>query len=397
MGESIRIHIFEGLDDDEAAAAGARFTARRLEDGEILLTPGEPNHHLYALVEGDLRVALDDPDSPQNFPVELGESVGEMSIIDGSPVSAYVIAQGAATVLAIDEDAFWEMTAAHPTVGRNLLAILTARMRRQHESARQVLEQQLQLRQLAKELDHARRIQAGMLPTREPLLPEHPEIDIAASMEAAREVGGDFYDAFALDEERVAVVIGDVSGKGMPAALFMVEALTRLRVHLTSRANAPLDDVVRSMNTELAAENEENMFTTLFVVVVNVRTGEMLYVNGGHNRPVFARADGPFAYLEVHSGMLVGIWDESPYQLGRIELQPGDRFLLYTDGVTEAEDEERNLFSDDRLIEILDAGQPDDAIGLLRTVRWEVAAFVGEAVQSDDITMAAFVFRGPRA
>lgn len=397
MADVVRIHIFEGLSDEEAAAARARFTVRPLVDREILLTPGEPNHHLYALIEGDLRVALDDPDSPQNFPVELGESVGEMSIIDGSPVSAYVIAEGPATVLAIDEDAFWEMTAAHPAVARNLLAILTARMRRQHESARKVLEQQLQLRQLAQELDHARRIQAGMLPTREPLLPEHKELDIAASMEAAREVGGDFYDVFALDEDRVAIVIGDVSGKGMPASLFMVEALTRLRVHLTSRAHAPLDDIVRSVNAELAAENEENMFTTLFVVVVDVSTGEMEYVNGGHNRPVFARAGESFEYLEVHSGMLVGIWDQSPYELGRIDLHPGDRFLLYTDGVTEAEDEDRNLFSDERLLEVLDAGQPDDALGLLRTVRFEVAGFVGEAVQSDDITMAAFVFRGARS
>jgi sigma-B regulation protein RsbU (phosphoserine phosphatase) len=392
----VRIHIFEGLPDEEAARARARFTERVLADGEILLTPGEPNHHLYALVDGDLRVALDDPNSPQSFPVELGESVGEMSIIDGSPVSAYVIAEGPATVLQIGEDDFWDMTAAHPTVARNLLAILTARMRRQHESARTVLEQQLQLRQLAQELDHARRIQAGMLPSRDPLLPAHLELDIAASMEAAREVGGDFYDVFALDEERVAIVIGDVSGKGMPASLFMVEALTRLRVHLTSRTHAPLDDIVRSINTELAAENDENMFTTLFVVVVDVSTGEMLYVNGGHNRPVFAHAGGSFEYLDVHSGMLVGIWDESPYELGRIALEPGDRFLLYTDGVTEAEDEDRNLFSDERLLEVLDSAQPTDAIGLLRAVRFEVAAFVGEAVQSDDITMAAFVFKGPR-
>lgn len=395
--DEVHIHIFAGLTDDEVRHARARFTERRLVDGEVLLTPGERNHHLYALVEGDLRVALDDPDSPQSFPVELGESVGEMSIIDGSPVSAYVIAEGSATVLAIGEDDFWEMTASHPAVARNLLAILTARMRRQHESARTVLEQQLQLRQLAQELDHARRIQAGMLPTREPLLPEHPELDIAASMEAAREVGGDFYDVFALDEERVAIVIGDVSGKGMPASLFMVEALTRLRVHLTSRAHAPLDDIVRSVNAELAAENEENMFTTLFVVVVDVSTGEMEYVNGGHNRPAFARADGTFDYLEVHSGMLVGIWDESPYELGRIALEPGDRFLLYTDGVTEAEDEARNLFSDERLLEVLDAAQPASALELLRTVRFEVAGFVGEAVQSDDITMAAFVFRGRRS
>ncbi|MEN8175424.1 MAG: SpoIIE family protein phosphatase [Pseudomonadota bacterium] len=389
-----RIKLLEHLPDDQVESVLSHCSTRSLSDGEILLFPGKPNCHLYILLSGRLRVSLDSPNSPQSFPVGKGECVGEMSIIDGSPVSAYVVAEGPTEVIQVHEGDFWQAVAKAPGIARNLLHILAKRMRGQHEVARQALVRELRLEHLEKELGHARRIQSGMLPSLDPLLPEHPQLDIAASMEPAREVGGDYYDVFALDDHRVAVAIGDVSGKGMPAALFMVEALTLLRVELTTRSSVPLHHVVHRINLELGRDNEICMFTTLFLMVVDVVTGEVAFVNGGHNHPMFAASGSAFDFLAMPNGMLVGVFEEAPFETRHLQLSPGDQLLLYTDGITEAEDPQRALFSDERLKQTLNAMGEQSAKGMLSYLREEVKKFAGKADQSDDITMVAIRYLG---
>lgn len=384
------IKILQHLPPDQTESLLAHADIHILQDGEVLLSPEVPNRFFYVLLSGKLKVALDDPDSPQPLAIAEGECVGEMSIIDGSPVSAYVIADGIAELLRVHEENFWQAVNESPGIARNLMHIMAERMRGQHEVARQSLKQKMELEHLAKELGHARRIQASMLPSRDPLLPDHPQIDIAASMEPAREVGGDYYDTFALDQNHVAIAIGDVSGKGMPAALFMVETLTRLRVELTSRVSFPLDYIVRRINSELVKDNDTCMFTTLFLAVIDVTTGGMEYINGGHNHPLFASQGSSFRFLQVPNGMLLGVYDEAPLETRYLNLSSGDQFFLYTDGVTEAENTDRELFSDERLQDTLNAAEKLDAKHAIAHVRSVVAAFAGGAVQSDDITMVAF-------
>lgn len=391
------IKILQHLPPDQTESLLAHADIRILQDGEILLSPEVANRYFYVLLSGKLKVALDNPDSPQPLAVAEGECVGEMSIIDGSPVSAYVIADGIAELLRVHEENFWQAVNESPGIARNLMHIMAERMRGQHEVARKSLKQQMELEHLAKELGHARRIQASMLPSRDPLLPDHPQLDIAASMEPAREVGGDYYDVFALDQNHVAIAIGDVSGKGMPASLFMVETLTRLRVELTSRVSFPLDYIVRRVNSELAKDNDTCMFTTLFLAVIDVTTGEMEYINGGHNHPLYAAQESPFRYLQIPNGMLIGVYDEAPLETQYLSLSKGDQFVLYTDGVTEAENADRELFSDERLEETLNLSSQQSARQVIADIRTAVSEYAGDALQSDDITMVAFRYLGADA
>lgn len=394
--DSCNIQFLEFIPKEEADLYLSKAVTRDLENGEILLAPEKANHHLYILLSGKLNVALDNPDSPPTYTVAPGECVGEMSIIDGSPVSAYVIADGPTQVLQILDKDFWQVMGQSPGIARNLMHILAERMRRQHDVSRKALIQELELKHLAKDLSNACHIQSSMLPSHEPLLPDHDQIEIAASMEPALEVGGDYYDVFALDKNRIAVAIGDVSGKGMPAALFMVQTLTLLRVELTSRISLPLETVAHLINSELLKDNETSMFTTLFLAVIDVTTGEMEYINGGHNHPLFAPRNSPFEYLDVPNGMLMGVYECAPLESRKLRLWPGDQLFLYTDGVTEAENIDRELFSDERLKSVLNQdGISRNPRDLIAYVRSTVADFAGEAIQSDDITMVAIRYRGP--
>jgi sigma-B regulation protein RsbU (phosphoserine phosphatase) len=393
--DSCNIQFLEFIPKEEADLYLSKAVTRDLEDGEILLSPNIPNKYLYILLSGKLNVALDSPESPPSYTVTPGECVGEMSIIDGSPVSAYVIADGPTQVLQMLDQDFWQVMGQSPGIARNLMHILAERMRRQHDVSRKALIQELELKHLAKDLSNACHIQSSMLPSHDPLLPDHDQIEIAASMEPALDVGGDYYDVFALDKNRIAVAIGDVSGKGMPAALFMVQTLTLLRVELTSRISQSLESIGHLINSELVKDNETCMFTTLFLAVIDVTTGEMEYINGGHNHPLFASNNSPFEYLDVPNGMLMGVYEDAPLVSRKLGLQPGDVLFLYTDGVTEAENVDRELFSDERLKRTLNQdGVSRNPRDLITYVRSTVADYAGEAIQSDDITMVAIRYRG---
>ena len=235
------------------------------------------------------------------------------------------------------------------------------------------------------ELNVATQIQADMLPRIFPAFPERPEFDIYASMTPAKEVGGDFYDFFLMDDDHLALVIADVSGKGVPAALFMVIAKTLIKNHAQNRETP--GSVFTQTNEQLCEGNDAGLFVTAWMGVLEISTGKFVYVNAGHNPPLLKRAGGQFEWLRSRPGFVLAGMEGVRYRENTLQLEPGDTLYLYTDGVTEATDAGQQLFGEERLQAALNE-EPDLPVHqLLPKIKGCIDTFVGEAEQFDDITM----------
>jgi sigma-B regulation protein RsbU (phosphoserine phosphatase) len=243
------------------------------------------------------------------------------------------------------------------------------------------------------ELRIARDIQMGILPKLFPPFPDRPEFDIFASIEPAREVGGDLYDFFFIDQDTFCFLIGDVSDKGVPAAFFMAVCRTLLKV--VAGAGLTPGDILSKTNNDLSEKNDSCMFVTLFLALLNVRTGELSYASAGHNPPVLLPAGGAPRWLTLPREPVAGAMPGVAYTTSAITLDPGDMLFLYTDGVSEAMNARNDIYSDERLIAELAADGQGSAADLVHRVKARVAAFTGGAEQSDDITMLAFKYAGP--
>jgi sigma-B regulation protein RsbU (phosphoserine phosphatase) len=242
---------------------------------------------------------------------------------------------------------------------------------------------------IRQELDVARRLQQAILPRR---FPERPEIEIAAKAEPAKEVGGDFYDVFWLDDRRLGLVIADVAGKGVPAALVMAETRTLLRgVAPSSQGPA---QCLGLANNLLAADNDTGMFVTVFLGMLDLATGRLAYANGGHNPALICRADGTVATLGLGDGLALAVVEDFPFDEGEAILNPGDTLVLYTDGVTEAFDIADEAFGDPRLRAVVEGSAGRTAAATMTAVFDAVDTFVGDAPPSDDTTVLALRYRG---
>ena len=242
------------------------------------------------------------------------------------------------------------------------------------------------------ELNVATQIQADMLPRIFPAFPERTEFDIYATMNPAKEVGGDFYDFFLVDDDHLAVVIADVSGKGVPAALFMVIAKTLIKNHAQNK-DCP-GDVFTQTNEQLCEGNDAGLFVTAWMGILEISTGKFTYVNAGHNPPLLRHADGSFEWLKSRPGFVLAGMEGVRYRENVMELAQGDTLYLYTDGVTEATNGAQELFGDDRLQNALNE-QPDLPVDdLLHKIKNDIDSFVGEAEQFDDITMLGLKYHG---
>lgn len=254
---------------------------------------------------------------------------------------------------------------------------------------RRLLEKQIkdseERQRISTELDVATRIQADMLPCIFPAFPDRPEFDIYASMNPAKEVGGDFYDFFMVDETHLALVIADVSGKGVPAALFMVIGKTLIKDH--TKPNVDLGDVFSEVNDLLCESNNEGLFITAFEGILNLVTGEFRFVNAGHELPFIAKSGGTYEPHKLRAGFVLAGMENTKYQSGSIQLSPGDKIFQYTDGVTEATNKDHELYGMKRLADILAQNTDKKPAELLPVIKADIDAFVGEAPQFDDITM----------
>ena len=237
------------------------------------------------------------------------------------------------------------------------------------------------------ELNVATQIQADMLPRIFPAFPERSEFDIYASMTPAKEVGGDFYDFFLVDDDHLAMVIADVSGKGVPAALFMVIAKTLLKnaVQMGLSPKAALEKV----NNQLCENNEAEMFVTVWLGVYEISTGKLTAANAGHEYPAIRRANGEFELFKDRHGFVLAGMENARYREYELEIGAGDTLFVYTDGVAEATDSTNTLYGTDRMLAALNRNRDLDSEALLHQVKADIDCFVGSAPQFDDITMLA--------
>jgi sigma-B regulation protein RsbU (phosphoserine phosphatase) len=254
----------------------------------------------------------------------------------------------------------------------------------------QLTEAYVEKQRMEEALKLAHDIQMSMLPKRFPPFPDRSEFDLYAAIEPAREVGGDFYDFMLIDNDHLGFAIGDVSGKGVPASLFMSVTKTLLRVTAgkLSRPGA----VLAELNNELCHDNDTGTFVTIFYGVLRLRTGELEYSSGGHNPPYVLLQNGAVEPLEQTGGMALGILEGVTYRAKQVMLRPGEGLFLYTDGVTEAMDSAGDLFSDHRLQEFLQRAPELSPTELVRSVVGEVKRFSCGAEQSDDITALALQY-----
>jgi sigma-B regulation protein RsbU (phosphoserine phosphatase) len=243
------------------------------------------------------------------------------------------------------------------------------------------------------ELSAARDIQVGMLPRRFPPFPARRDIDIFALLESAKQVGGDLYDYVLVDEHRLFFVVGDVSGKGVPAALFM--AMTTTLFKATALTAATIGEVMARVNAELSRDNAQQMFVTAFAGVLDLRTGRVDYADGGHEPPFLRRADGSVARLPKAKGIALGVFEDAEFETGRCDLAPGDALILFTDGVSEATNATEDLYTIARIETALSTARPDtSARAIAQGLAEDVRVFVGEAPQADDVAILVVRYEG---
>lgn len=253
-------------------------------------------------------------------------------------------------------------------------------------------DMETQLESLNFDLNMATRIQQKLLYQDFPVFPDDKQFEIFADMMAAKHVGGDFYDFFKYDDDHLAFFIGDVAGKGMPAAIYMAVCKTMLKA-IGSEVKNPAE-CIKKVNNMLIPESDDSTFVTVFYGILNTKTGELSYCNGGHNLPYLQKADGTVVELEDVGGLLLGKFEGVPFDMGTITLSPGDVLTTFTDGVTEAENEDGGFFDEESVIKYLETITSKSLTSLVKGLFLEVMKFTGAATQSDDITVLSVKFNG---
>jgi len=284
-----------------------------------------------------------------------------------------------------------------PSIGAwDEVGVLTDAFGRMEESLKQYIqdltETTAQKERIEGELQVAREIQMGMLPKSFPPFPGIGALDIYATLEPAKEVGGDLYDFFFVDDDHLCFTIGDVAGKGVPAALFMTVTQTLNKTRATE--DRPPGEILSRVNKDLSAENPSFMFVTLFLGILNIRTGDLQFSNGGHNPPYLLRANGTIEAMEMTDGLALGIEGDFSYRSKKTRLRKGDTVFLYTDGVTEAMNQKKEFFTEKRLEQALSMlkDQPIDQIAA--GIKGQLKVFSEGEPQADDVTMLILRFCG---
>jgi phosphoserine phosphatase RsbU/P len=376
----VRGRYFGDVPEESLAAILRAGAVHDVAAGEVVLRPGDDHRSLFLVLEGSLEVRLEEGAGTVSA-VAAGECFGEMALVEGRPASAFVVAPSAARVLRVPAERVFAELLPMPGFARGLLRLMSERLR-------QNLGREASWEQVRKELRVARDIQASMLPPAGVLFPDRPEIDCTAAMEPAAEVGGDFYDAFFVDERYLFFAVGDVAGKGMGAALFMARSLTLLRSESLRRRS--LQELLARVNEALV--NDQATFVSLFCGVLDCWSGTVRYANGGGLAP-WLLAGGRWTRLPMPRGLVVGAMPGFAFESARARLAPGDALVLFSDGVTEARSPSGELFGEARLRGALDGASGLPAAGLVEAVRAAVAAFAAGSPPADDLTL--LVIRRP--
>ena len=385
------ISLFRNADPRDLAEVLVDCEVLLLPAGTPLLRAGEANNIVFILLSGKL-IAQPGAETNPDADIEIlpGECVGELSAIDGKPTSALVLAVSHVRVLRLDREVFWNRLMLLRGVAENLMTTLTARMRRANAKSLALQRERLELNHLRKELEVARQLQASMLPLQRPLFPGRSDIEACGLMEPASTVGGDLFDAFFVDNRTLFVCIGDVSGHGIAAALFMVRVIGLLRI-LAMDTTQP-EKLLETLNDRLCIGNDANLFVTLFCGYLDVQSGNFVYSNGGHCAPMVCTGRDT-ALLPLPQGTLVGAMSGRSYGSMRRKLAVGETLFCYTDGVTESENQAGVQFSEEGCLELLRHGAERALPTLLDALHEKVVSHTGSKMLADDCTMLALRLR----
>ena len=271
----------------------------------------------------------------------------------------------------------------------HVLADMETSLARHEDHIRQITGEK---ERINSELSMATRIQAAILPHTFPPFPDRKEFDIYASMEAAREVGGDFYDFFLIDEDHLGLVMADVSGKGIPAALFMM--ISKTIIKSIALMGEDVETILTRTNDTICANNQVDMFVTVWAGILEISTGKLKAVNAGHEYPILKKREGPFEIFKDRHGFVIGGMAGMKYRPYELTLEKGDRIFLYTDGIPEASDSQNTMYGMDRLCWALNEDPEAGPEELIGHVRSSVSDFVKDAEQFDDMTMMCLEYRG---
>jgi serine phosphatase RsbU (regulator of sigma subunit) len=397
-----RLNLFKGVPYHLVEDVLAGCLEHSFSEDTVLLAPGSSDENVFLVLSGQLCVHIEEAnaarwlepgaESARSVLVGPGETVGELSTIDGGPSYTFVVALAGSRVLVVDSALFWERLVEVSGVARNLLRLMARRIRQSHETVLAGVRRELAFAHLERELRLAQEIQLSMLPDLAALGRDHAELEAAGIVVPAREVGGDFFDAFFVDPRRLLLAVGDVCGKGVPAALFVTRAMTLLRA--SGRRLGDPGRVLADLNDLLVEGNESNTFVAMFCALLDLETGELLYTNGGQEQPLVLRASGAVDALSSPGGLVVGAMPGGDYPVARTVLAPGDLLVAFSDGATEANDPAGRLFSPERLESAVAGLQGLSPQGAVESLLAGITAFANGAPASDDITLLTVRF-GP--
>ena len=377
------LSLFGGAAPGRIAQALDQCPIRELATEAVLLEPGQMNDTIFVLLDGQASVRLPGASGAAPIPVQRGESVGELSAIDREPVSAEVRADTPCRFLAIGRDVFWRDLAPLPGVAEAMLRGLSSRLRNTNRIALEAQRRSLELAHLQKELGAARRLQESLLPLSGPLLPQGHPLQAATRMCSASAVSGDLFDLVPLGDQRVFVCIGDVTGHGLGAALFMARTVGLMR--LLAHQIASPGELLAQLNERLCDSRSNGPYVTMLCGVLDGASGQFTYANAGHCPPLKLTNSGA-ELLPLPKGVLLGAFPGLPYAEMAITLEPGEGLLLYTDGLTEAENPEGEAFGLERCCHLTTPSDPDQLLnGLLEAWR----AFSALDPPADDCALLA--------
>jgi len=358
--------------------------SREFKKGDILFKKGDKASKIFYIKKGSIKLE------------EINKRIGEGAVIGEMGLFSPFKERTATAVCETDLFAY--------TMDRNELVKLCQKdcyrvfnlMQLSFKRFIENITRETEARERIKnELRIAREIQMSMLPRKFPPFPDRKEFDIFATIDPAKEVGGDFYDFFFIDQNKLCLLIGDVSGKGVPAALFMAISKTSLKTEALDGFSP--EEILYRVNNILIPDNDACMFVTLFCLIINVDTGEVQFSNGGHNPPLVYRDGGDFEFLDMPKSCVIGVMENAKFEGRKLMLKPNDMIFLYTDGVTEAMNPQNQLFTETRLKQCLSSLKTKGIKDIISGTQKEIHSFVQDAPQSDDITILSLKYKGKEA
>lgn len=385
------VHILVVDDEPDLELLIRQKFRRQIRDGAMVFSfANDGVEALASLKDGSaIDIVLSDINMPRMDGLSLLRNIRELELpIKVVMVSAYGDMANIRT--AMNRGAFDFIT---KPISFDDLTITIEKTYRELELHRNAEQVQRQLTALQRDLEIASKIQLSMLPSAFPAFPEQESFDLCASMIPAQEVGGDLYDCFMLEDGRLGFVVGDVSGKGMGAALFM--AITRTMVRATALRGLPPAECIRTVNKALFPESMPHIFVSLIYGILDPTTGEIALCNAGHNRPYVVRKEGRVQELDSPRGLAICLKSDFEYTATSLSLEPGESLVVFSDGVTEAADDCRIQFDESSLMACLQETQGERPAGIIRDVLRAVADHCGAEPASDDITLLVLQYTGP--